>query len=738
MKKSYFVFLLSMMALTSEFGLTACSSSEEEAVDNPNYDPITKTVNANFVFSVSTGNTSATRQSSANTQATINEKFRGIQSAQLHAFNLANNGSYVASATRAEKVYDLGAILDPGKLDPDGSGLNANGEGVPLSHRVIELSLPTETNTLMFWGKATKSSTSSEQGEITFDASSPDLSNHSFSLTPRVAKSSTSNAGQDAFKQYQTLIVSVLNMIAQSKISDVDVTAGTVTKHITSISWSDYADLTVSPIEKKTADPFESTGTNDMCANGDILGSVFALFHNISEGEIRGGSGLAIAHTMGSLYEAIDPVTQTEPTSIQDAVAQLVGAEIKRNIERFFNLNSPTTWLEIDRVIQNSGIASTNLNLIQDGTGDLNAFPSNFNVPAGVAQLSFAPTTCQWRYDEKGSSLIGTGTNSAFDYMYPAELCYFGNSPVRVTDATRTPAQYPDGVTAWDSDASWSGWIKNGSVQPTTRSVAMRDNINYGTALLESTVRYGSNILEDNNHAIQVAKHAGVAADEEPNNEIEVTASSFILTGIIIGGQPQTVGWNYLAKEGATSSFNYMIYDNNLPDGTVPSYTASGNKSVPNYTLVWDNWSEAQKDQDQSVVYVALEFVNNSGHDFYGRDNKIPNGSTFYVAGKLDPDARPASMTDVSDEVYKRDKSKGITWPTNYALPPYDATGNTLKQRRVFMQDYMTVANFVLNRKSLQNAYVTVPDLRSLQISLGMSVDLEWRTGLTFDVPLGQ
>ena len=188
-----------------------------------------------------------------------------------------------------------------------------------------------------------------------------------------------------------------------------------------------------------------------------------------------------------------------------------------------------------------------------------------------------------------------------------------------------------------------------------------------------------------------------------------------------------------MAKEGATSSFNYMIYDNNLPDGTVPSYTASGNKSVPNYTLVWDNWSEAQKDQDQSVVYVALEFVNNSGHDFYGRD-----GSTFYVAGKLDPDARPASMTDVSDEVYKRDKSKGITWPTNYALPPYDATGNTLKQRRVFMQDYMTVANFVLNRKSLQNAYVTVPDLRSLQISLGMSVDLEWRTGLTFDVPLGQ
>ena len=90
------------------------------------------------------------------------------------------------------------------------------------------------------------------------------------------------------------------------------------------------------------------------------------------------------------------------------------------------------------------------------------------------------------------------------------------------------------------------------------------------------------------------------------------------------------------------------------------------------------------------------------------------------------------------DAAYKADKSLGITWPAHYALPPYDTDGSTLKQRRVFMQDYMTIANFVLSRKSLQNAYVTVPDLRYLQISLGMSVDLEWQTGLTFDVILGQ
>ena len=129
MKKSSFFILLSMMALTCEFGLTACSSANEEVVDNPNYDPVTKTVNANFVFSVSTGNTSSaiTRQSSSTAQATLSERFRGIDAAQLHAFKLSANGSYVTSAMSATKGYDLGAILDPGRLDPDGSGLNANG-----------------------------------------------------------------------------------------------------------------------------------------------------------------------------------------------------------------------------------------------------------------------------------------------------------------------------------------------------------------------------------------------------------------------------------------------------------------------------------------------------------------------------------------------------------------------------------------------------------------------------------
>ena len=39
---------------------------------------------------------------------------------------------------------------------------------------------------------------------------------------------------------------------------------------------------------------------------------------------------------------------------------------------------------------------------------------------------------------------------------------------------------------------------------------------------------------------------------------------------------------------------------------------------------------------------------------------------------------------------------------------------------------------------SLGKAIVTIPDLRSTNQTLGLSVDLSWRPGLTFDINLGQ
>ena len=236
-------------------------------------------------------------------------------------------------------------------------------------------------------------------------------------------------------------------------------------------------------------------------------------------------------------------------------------------------------------------------------------------------------------------------------------------------------------------------------------------NINYGSALFKSTVRYGAATLEDNNAAIQLARHSAT----EANKQITASAGQFTLSGILIGGQDQTVGWNYLPK---TNSFTYVIYDKAIVSATIPAYGETG---TANYTLVWDNYNSSLAVDGQMKVYVALELVNNTGEAFWGRDNLIRQGGTFYLVGELDPTAGGLAA---------------ITWPTNYALPPYRSDvgheGETLEATRVFIQDYMTSADFVIGATSLQNAYVTVPDLRSTQISLGLSVDLAWSTGLNF------
>ena len=99
----------------------------------------------------------------------------------------------------------------------------------------------------------------------------------------------------------------------------------------------------------------------------------------------------------------------------------------------------------------------------------------------------------------------------------------------------------------------------------------------------------------------------------------------------------------------------------------------------------------------------------------------IRYGGKFYLVGKLTLGDKRIVDSD---------------WPAYYAIPPYTA-GATNKISRVFIQDFMTTVTFKIGATSLQNAFVTVPDLRSSQTSLGLSVDLKWQTGLSFETTLG-
>ncbi|MBO4742514.1 MAG: hypothetical protein J5533_02660 [Bacteroidales bacterium] len=693
-------------------GVVACTPKEEI---NPNYDAKTNSVNADFVFNVSTGMTPQTKQSSANTQATIAEAFRGISDAQLYAFKLGvgNDGKHVATATTADKTYTLGNLLAAGALDPDGT---------PKSRRVIELALPVETNALMFWGKAPQSGVSPEeaQGQITFSASSADISNHAFSLNRAFPDSK-----ETELRQYQQIILAALNSLSGFRFQAA---AGALTWTVISggdgstnandidIYWSDF--VTVDPgsgaISKVTVSPINPL--NALSPFGEIFAEAYIALHTIYPGELRAGSGLAVHRMFSDLYQVVHNIATSNPTNYQEFVAKQFAISFQAEILKFIDSSDPALPLQdISTIKTNYSLTANTL-----ATEDIDKFPGGlYHLPTGGLQLLVAydggaHPIHTWSYNPTAG---GPGGSFAYtQVMYPAELCYFGNSPLRVSDTPHVTNDYPDGsgtgAGEWMNDGSWTAdWSIIGKhVLSTTRSVAMAHNINYGTALLKSTIKYGAASLQDNNHTIQQDRNGA----DEANNTIDATSGGvFELVGILIGGQEQTMGWNYVAKA-VSPTFDKVIYDNAIPSTAIPAF---GGVSEPNYTLVWDNYNPTLAANAQQMVYVGLELKNTSGKDFWGEKNLVRNGGTFYLIGKLDPTAGGGD----------------VIWPTTYALPPYDGSGNTIQAKRVFIQDYMTTANFVLSETSLQHAYVTVPDLRSTQISLGLSVDLAWSAGLTFD-----
>lgn len=727
MKKYFNLALLSAIALTGTYVFTACSSTEEplavqepKVADNPTYNPQTGEVTVDFVFNVETGTQKTTRMSSSTVQIGTNT-FRGIQDAQLFTYKLGSNGGHVFAGTEtADKTYDFNQLIAQGQL---------NGDGTDVSRRVLEMSLPTGTNTLMFWGRAMQGSVGTGKtagavyGKINFSPSAT-LADAAFTLAPCVPNDASST-GRTALSEYETLIAKVLNDIINAS-STVNVTRGDKTVNKV-LAWKDYVDFASNgTITAKAKDPSTYVDADhcvNMCALGQILANTFVTLNTFKANELRNGQGKIIAALVGDLNTLMTTITDATATTVEEDAAQAVASHVKTVISNYFNTSN--AWKTTSEVVSNSGLTG-----LEKVTGELNKFPDGiFHLPPGATVMKYTavdnttdPFTVVNEYaymSEVPTYAMGSSSGSfnPDNYMYPAELCYFGNSPIRVTSDAHVKAEYPDGPSNWDNDDNWKttytagnntvDWTKNGAVNSTTRSVAMQENINYGTAVLKSTISYKSGItnLLDNNSGI----HSG-----EADNIIPISNNPFVLTGILVGGQPQTVGWNYIVKSELTDPYICMVYDNDLPSTAIP--TTVGNE---NYTMVWDNYTT---EATQKTVYVALELTNNSGKDFWGMNNLIRNGASFYLIGKLDP----AVATNT------------ITWPTKYALPPYNSTsGATIQTPRVFIQDYMTTANFIIDQNSLKQALVSVPDLRASHLSLGLSVDLSWSQGLSFESTLG-
>ena len=395
------------------------------------------------------------------------------------------------------------------------------------------------------------------------------------------------------------------------------------------------------------------------------------------------GQGKALA----DLYTNFIGLSAGSSTNIQAAVQDLYTS--------LLNIRSSQTT-ENQAVIDAITTAITSTTYVSattDGkltfTDDISDYPADNNLPDGAA-------TVKWENNAFSAQTASAYTADAVsvgpmaNYVYPANLWYRANTLIKTDDAAHGDLYgNNDNTSTTDNWATILGKYTedNGSVKVSTRSIALKNPIQYAVARLDTKVTTAATLYD----------HAGQA--------VTIKDGGFPITAILVGNQ-RVANWEFKPKDETDKATQYTVYDKTMPQGMKTSTDASN--STYNHTLLLETPAS-------SAVNIVVEFTNNSGNVFRGHNNElIPAGAKFYMVAPLNPTAK-----------------SGVTQPS----------GTTINQ--VFLQDYTTIANLTINtndgsdhNKGLGAAYNVIPDLRTPALSIGLSVDLTWQSGLTFDVDL--
>ncbi|MBQ8712941.1 MAG: hypothetical protein IJ551_09040 [Prevotella sp.] len=387
--------------------------------------------------------------------------------------------------------------------------------------------------------------------------------------------------------------------------------------------------------------------TDEAKAVIEALNAIYAALSGLTEtqakfAELTAGNTNSIGYFISDLVDAL-----TKGAQYSDA--------IKTVVETYFTV---------------SGDDATGYTATWKGT----EFPANLNLPDGAVVVKFEAD--KFAYVE--GEVAGLNQPAPGNYVKPAELFYWINTPAKVSDK----AEYNLGN--WDGK-DWNGvqgLYTEEAVKVTTNSVILKDQVEYAVARLDAQVRIAEEFIYDSGSGIDGA------ADKDPQ-QVTIPADGYQMTGILIGGQ-KDVDWQFLP----VGSTEYTIWDNAM---TEDIFAKQGTAySAVNHTLALETAEDA-------AINIAIEFVN-TANDFRGVNHQlIPAGSKFYLVAQLNP----------------ADAEKVKNNP------------NSLKQ--VLKQDYTTIVKMIIGENSLKSAYNVIPDLRSPKLEFGLSVNLEWQEGITFE-----
>ncbi len=430
--------------------------------------------------------------------------------------------------------------------------------------------------------------------------------------------------------------------------------------------------------QAQLADNNTWSGTSDLDMRilyDNFTGTETGTPHNLQ------GSSLYLQASILELYQTMLAKRVTEPSNMADAVCNAI------ENETYVTYNSSAKTLSFK--------------------DDILGYPEK--LPDGAATLLYNTINREFSYvgahDYSNGATTPTTLNvAAIDrYVYPASLFYMAESTIKTSKSEQKDAY--DGTNTWDQIlAKYDTDDGSDAIRSTTRSIALVSPVNYAVGRFDVKVA--------------AASSGTTTTTIKDADNSDVTLANLELTGVLVG-QQRNVDWEFKAKE---TSAEFIIYDNieqscgkTFPlttsgfDAITNSYERNSTGAITSYTqkynhvLVFPTREYVKSGNTSSgdqKVKIVLEFRNKGG-EFVGKDGRIPTGCKFYLIGELD-----------MDKVVAADK----------------------KSDYIFQKDHITTAKITV--ENLSKAIRSIPDLRNPQIELGLSVDLTWQEGNTFDVTI--
>lgn len=317
--------------------------------------------------------------------------------------------------------------------------------------------------------------------------------------------------------------------------------------------------------------------------------------------------------------------------------------------------------------------------------GDWKNFPATVGLPDGAAVVRW--DGAKFAVETKTTTIAEI--NNIGRFTYPAEIYYYGNSLVKVSDADLSGRFSSKGKWAREEgdadDVAVLDGFTDGPVTGTTSTVAMEDPLQYGVARLQVLLKQTASTIKGSDNA-----------------DITVGTDKFKLTGIIVGGQ-LPVGFNFRPEtlmEYYSESNMSFIYDSQVATngdtyGTYFYLSSAAAATRYAQTLVLQSFNEQE-------VKLVLEFENDADVDFKGLNGTVYKGTKFYLVGSIKP-------TKVTENIKTYDN-------------------------RVFTQDHTTTVEITVS--SLAKAYNVLPNLLSPRLEMGLVLTPKWEQATPSDVIL--